>query len=529
MDMGTPMRLFLLVPDALGKLDGRPFSPLASIRLRCLEIAPHLAKLGHRPRLVIDRDVPAMVRDGSFQEADAYINFKTTFNLEHYLAEAVGAGKPVIFDICDNAFEGRDAAANDSLLSLATLATTPTGTLANLIQARGAHAVEIPDCLEGAGDTIPSAAPSREVRLLWFGRRQNAQPLLECLPDFSNRRDDPPRHLTIVCDRATELAEEIKARSDALAVTPVEWSPSALSAALADCHIVLTPMSTGPRYVTKSANRLTHALYNSRPVATHPFANLDWLTQHVTVAEDLAVAVDTMLADWPGTVERTSAGREAVVEHLHPSVVAQQWDAALTMASARVKTQSPRARGRAGVRLNLGCGDKLLPYYINIDARPERDGLTPDMVLDVRDLSTFEDNSVDEVLSVHLIEHLSRMDAPRAIAEWVRVLKPGGVLIIECPDLLTACEAIVKDPGAAHHHDGEIAQRSMWAIFGDPGDGDPLMMHQWGYTAESLGDLLTQAGLEDVRSEPARFKLGPPRDLRLVGIKPIPRPVASSV
>jgi hypothetical protein len=47
------------------------------------------------------------------------------------------------------------------------------------------------------------------------------------------------------------------------------------------------------------------------------------------------------------------------------------------------------------------------------------------------------------------------------------------------------------------------------------------MMHQWGYTPDSLGHLLVEAGLVDVRSEPAKFKLGAPRGMRLVGIKPV--------
>jgi predicted SAM-dependent methyltransferase len=515
------MRLFLLVPDALGKLEGKLFSPLASVRLRCLEIAPHLAKLGHRPRLVIDREVPAMVRDGSFWEADAYINFKTTYNLEAYLAEAVARDKPVLFDICDNVFVGEDAAANEALLSVATLATTPTVALGDLARARGAVAAEIPDCIEGDGSDAPPGGLAGTVRLLWFGRRQNAEPLMASLADLASPTG-LSRHLTVVCDDAALLAAEIGKAVPDLSVEAVEWSPTALASALSQCHIALTPMSDDAKHVTKSANRLAHALHHNRPVATQPFGSLDWLAPYVTVAQNLGDAVESIIGNWPDTLARTERGMRAVRERLHPETVAHTWDEALAMAAERVSQQPKAARRRTGVRLNLGCGDKLLPYYINIDAMPERGGTKPDMVLDVRDLSAFEDNSVDEVLSVHLIEHLPRWDAPAAVAEWVRVLKPGGALIIECPNLLAACEAITTQPEAAMQHDGELAQRTMWALYGDPGGRDALMMHQWGYTAESLGHLLRQAGLENVRSEPPRFKLGAPRDLRIAGTKPGP-------
>ena len=172
------MRVFLLAPHPLGKLDGRIFSSLASVRLRCLEIAPHLAKLGHNLKLVIDRDVPAMVRDGSFFEADTYINFKTTFNLGPYLGNAANLGKAVIVDICDNVFTGPDAAVHESLLTFATLATAPTQELAALITARQTPTLVIPDCLEGMGTEEPAGFPDGPVRLLWFGRRSNAAPLL---------------------------------------------------------------------------------------------------------------------------------------------------------------------------------------------------------------------------------------------------------------------------------------------------------------------------------------------------------------
>ena len=60
----------------------------------------------------------------------------------------------------------------------------------------------------------------------------------------------------------------------------------------------------------------------------------------------------------------------------------------------------------------------------------------------------------------------------------------------------------------------------MWVLYGDPAWKDPLMMHRWGYTPESLKRVLSEAGLVDVRQEPAQFKLREPRDMRVVGVKP---------
>ncbi|SEH07736.1 glycosyltransferase [Candidatus Venteria ishoeyi] len=48
------------------------------------------------------------------------------------------------------------------------------------------------------------------------------------------------------------------------------------------------------------------------------------------------------------------------------------------------------------------------------------------------DLSALEDNSVDFVCNSHLIEHLA--NPGRAIEEWLRVVKPGGIVYMIVPD-----------------------------------------------------------------------------------------------
>jgi ubiquinone/menaquinone biosynthesis C-methylase UbiE len=173
------------------------------------------------------------------------------------------------------------------------------------------------------------------------------------------------------------------------------------------------------------------------------------------------------------------------------------------------------------VRLNLGCGDKILDGYINVDVVIERAGGTPDVNCDVRDLHVFNANYADEVLAVHVVEHFWRWEVVDVLQEWVRVLKPGGSMILECPNLLSACQAVVNDPQNAVLP-GPEGQRSMWVLYGDPRWKDPLMVHRWGYTPQSLAMIMHEAGLTNLRQEPAQFKLREPRDMRIVGDKPLP-------
>jgi len=170
------------------------------------------------------------------------------------------------------------------------------------------------------------------------------------------------------------------------------------------------------------------------------------------------------------------------------------------------------------IKLNLGCGDKILDGYINIDVVESRAGEKPDVICDLHDLSKFQSNSVDEILAVHVIEHFWQWEVTDILKEWIRVLKPGGKLILECPNLISAAEEFLKNSDVAAMG-GPEGQRSMWVFYGDPGWKDSLMIHRWGYTPNSLATVMSAAGLIELKQEPAQFKLREPRDMRIVGFK----------
>jgi SAM-dependent methyltransferase len=172
------------------------------------------------------------------------------------------------------------------------------------------------------------------------------------------------------------------------------------------------------------------------------------------------------------------------------------------------------------IKLNLGCGDKILDGYVNVDVVQERAGRQPDVNCDIRKLDVFSDNYSDEILAVHVIEHFWRWEVQAVLYEWIRVLKPGGKLILECPNLKTACEEFLRDPENASQP-GPEGQRTMWVFYGDPRWQDPLMVHRWGYTPNSLATLMKTCGLSEVKQESAQFKLREPRDMRVTGIKPL--------
>ena len=171
------------------------------------------------------------------------------------------------------------------------------------------------------------------------------------------------------------------------------------------------------------------------------------------------------------------------------------------------------------MKLNLGCGDKILAGYVNVDVAPSRAGKKPDVICDLHRLESFEDGAAEEILAVHVVEHFWRWEVVDVLREWARVLKPGGSMILECPNLLSACQQFLADP-ETFSGPGPEGQRTMWVFYGDPRWRDPLMVHRWGYTPRSLARIMDEAGLAEIRQEPAQFKLREPRDMRIVGRKP---------
>jgi ubiquinone/menaquinone biosynthesis C-methylase UbiE len=95
-------------------------------------------------------------------------------------------------------------------------------------------------------------------------------------------------------------------------------------------------------------------------------------------------------------------------------------------------------------RLNLGCGGRPLPGYINVDMdtidqirqRYPNQHFESDLIVEQYDIFNLpvESNSIDEIRAEGLIEHLPFADEPRFFSEVVRVLRPGGTLYISTVD-----------------------------------------------------------------------------------------------
>jgi SAM-dependent methyltransferase len=102
------------------------------------------------------------------------------------------------------------------------------------------------------------------------------------------------------------------------------------------------------------------------------------------------------------------------------------------------KTLRARAANQAVKRLNWGCGEHIARGWINSDVK---NGVGVDLVCDIREGLTLENDSIDYVVSVHALPELAYPEVLPALRELRRVLKPGGVLRLVLPDLRKAIRA----------------------------------------------------------------------------------------
>jgi predicted SAM-dependent methyltransferase len=149
-----------------------------------------------------------------------------------------------------------------------------------------------------------------------------------------------------------------------------------------------------------------------------------------------------------------------------------------------------------GLRLNLGSGETPIPGFVNVDALESAPGV--DVVADIGQRLPYDDDAADLIYASHLLEHFPTANVPRLLAEWRRVLQPGGVLLVAVPDLEVVASMLVERRGWF------TPPNAPWlgVLYG--GQKDEYDFHKTGFTAPWLAYLLREAGFGEVQRV-ARF------------------------
>lgn len=154
------------------------------------------------------------------------------------------------------------------------------------------------------------------------------------------------------------------------------------------------------------------------------------------------------------------------------------------------------------VKLNIGCGSRVLDGWFNVDVvRNPNAPRHPELLCDAKSIP-LDDGVADELMAIHVFEHFYRWEIEGVIAEWKRLLKPGGKLVIELPNLVKCCQNYLSGLKRGGKHPDQLAR---FGIYGDPRLADPYMCHPWGYSPEEAIALLTAGGFKSAVERPTQF------------------------
>lgn len=137
------------------------------------------------------------------------------------------------------------------------------------------------------------------------------------------------------------------------------------------------------------------------------------------------------------------------------------------------------------ITLDVGSGDRSMPFggtYLRLDKRSE---VAPDVVADFRSLPN-PDASLDTLYASHVLEHCTQEGGLEALREWCRCLKPGGKLLLTVPNLKWALLNL------------DVSE-AMKVIYGK--QDYSWNEHKWGYTPESILEAVESCGFEVTHQE----------------------------
>ena len=167
--------------------------------------------------------------------------------------------------------------------------------------------------------------------------------------------------------------------------------------------------------------------------------------------------------------------------------------------------------------LHVGCGQsrpEQLPscfqtaqwQEIRLDIDPQ---VKPDIIGSITDLSAIENASMDAIWSSHNLEHLNSYEVPIALAEFKRVLKLKGFVLLSVPNLRAVARHIANDQlSTTLYHSAAGPITALDIVFGhqaSQASGNHFMAHRTGFTSSTLGQSLLDAGFNEVRVHEGQY------------------------
>ncbi len=168
-------------------------------------------------------------------------------------------------------------------------------------------------------------------------------------------------------------------------------------------------------------------------------------------------------------------------------------------------------------RLHVGCGGRRIDGWLNVDKYAG----DADTYLNAYAGFPFPDGAFAKAFSEHMIEHLDIDKVHHFLSEVFRVLRPGGVFRVTCPDLELYVRNYANDDQAFFTEVMKSidARRSKdpegtWVVRGKGGAfmscaARNFHKHRWMYDYDTLASCLKEVGFAETRHQSFQKSVDP--------------------
>ena len=165
-----------------------------------------------------------------------------------------------------------------------------------------------------------------------------------------------------------------------------------------------------------------------------------------------------------------------------------KWYAQHPITEQRLIEANQRAAGTwqpaiNAIRLDIGCGQHPRPGFVGIDRTLGGEAYP----LAYSAERPVEDESVDEIVASHILEHFPHGQVTEVLRGWVNALKPGGKIRLAVPDFSKCCKA---------YTDGDEVPVMGYVFGGQTNEND---YHYAGFDEGLLTEMMTALGLTSIR------------------------------
>ena len=160
--------------------------------------------------------------------------------------------------------------------------------------------------------------------------------------------------------------------------------------------------------------------------------------------------------------------------------------------------------------LHAGCGSRLNTpprefaafKETRLDCNPM---VGPEILASIVAMPMVRDDSFDAVFCSHTLEHLFAHEVAMALAEFRRVLLPGGELVVSTPDLQSIGGKLALDQADYVLYQSAIGPiTALDVLYGHRGSivaGNAFMGHKTGFTSSVMKAALAAAGFTKIEVE----------------------------